>query len=63
MPKIRPDDYLDDGYDSDDEFAIDNDENRNRRGQVIHPKNPERWDPNWEENRRHLQRKFRRDYD
>ena len=63
MPRIRPDDYLDDDYNNDDEFVIDNDDNVNRRGNVIHPKNPERRDPTWEENRRQLQRKFRRDFD
>lgn len=63
MPRIRPDDYLDDDYDSDDEFVIGEDQPTNRRGQVIVPKNPERREPDWEENRRRLQRKLRRDYD
>jgi hypothetical protein len=63
VPRIKPDDYLDDSYDSEEEFLIGDDLPTNRRGQVIVPKNPERREPDWDENRRQLQRKYRRDFD
>lgn len=63
MPRINPDDYLDNDYDDEQGLVIEDDQPQNRRGQVIVPKNPERREPSWEENRRKLQRKFRRDFD
>lgn len=64
MPRIKPDDFLDDdNYNDDQEFVIDDDTPSNRRGQVIVPKNPERREYSWEESRKRLQRKFRSDYD
>jgi hypothetical protein len=63
VPRIRPDDYLDDDFDDNQEMIIEDDQPQNHRGQVVVPKNPERREPDWEENRRRLQRKFRKDWD
>ena len=64
MPRIRPNDFLDDdNYNDDQEFVIDDDTPSDSRGQAIIPKNPERREYSWEDNRKQLQRKFRRDFD
>lgn len=63
MPRINPDDYLDHDAFDDEDLNIEHDDPKNRLGQIIKPKNPYRQDPTWEDTRKQLQRKFRRDYD
>ena len=62
MPKLNRHQY-EDNWDEDEDFVIENDEPRNRRGDRLPPPKPSREDLEWEENRKRFQQRRSRERD
>ena len=62
MPKLNRHQY-EDNWDEDEDFVIENDEPRNRRGDRLPPPKPSREDREWEENRKRFQQRRSRERD
>ncbi len=62
MPKLNRHQY-EDNWDEDEDFVIENDEPRNRRGDRLPPPKPSREDREWEEHRKQFQQRRSRERD